>query len=74
MIDGGPTAYRCVGRWTAAHSIVVIYLTKAGSDELGVTTIRIELPEEAAAETASALQRLIDDGSEVANFTVVRGV
>lgn len=73
VIDGGPTAYRCVERWAAAHSIVVIQLTKAGSDELGVTTIQIELPEEAEAETVSALQRLIDDGTEVEDFTVVRG-
>jgi Immunity protein 10 len=73
VIDGGPTSYRCVERWAVAQSIVVIRLTNEGGDELGVTSIRIEVPEDAAAATASALQRLIDDGPEVEDFSVVKG-
>jgi hypothetical protein len=72
VIDGGPTSYRCVGRWAVADAAIVIRLTTAGRDELGVTTIRVEVPENAAAVTASALHRLIDDGPEVDDFTVVR--
>jgi Immunity protein 10 len=72
VIDGGPTSYRCVERWAVADSAIVIRLTTAGRDELGVTTIRVEVPENAAAATASALHRLIDDGPEVDDFTVVR--
>ena len=72
VIDCGPTSYRCVARWAVAQSTVVIRLTNAGRDELGVTTIRIEVPEESASATASALQRLVDDGPEVEAFTMVR--
>lgn len=72
VIDGGPTSYRCVARWAVADATIVIRLTNAGSEELGVTTMRIEVPEDAAAATASALHRLIDDGPEVDDFTVLR--
>lgn len=72
VVDGGPTSYRCVERWAISDSTIVIRLTAAGSNELGVTTIRIEVPEDAVAVTASALHQLIDDGPEVDDFTVVR--
>jgi Immunity protein 10 len=71
VIDGGPTSYRCVERWVVADSTIVIGLTAAASNELGVTTIRIKVPADAAAATASALQRLIDGGPEVDDFTVI---
>jgi Immunity protein 10 len=71
VIDGGPTSYRCVERWVVADTTIVIGLTAGGSDELGVTTIRIKVPNDAAAASASALQRLIDGGPEVDDFTVI---
>jgi hypothetical protein len=70
VLDGGPTSYRCFERWAVADSVIVIGLTNPGSEDLGVTTMRIEVPDNAAAPTASALLRLIDDGLEADDFTV----